>query len=237
MTAGDETMSGHTPQQTPQSSPYGSPHAQAQPSVLPGFQAAALTPQGTGLAEMADMVRMAATAAAAAAEATQASTASGDRKKDRYRLIPKPATFGPTDREQEVSQWKDWYWSLRQYLLVIDGKYEDDLNYVERSDTEVDWDLLDTEEQHRGRFMYSLLSTLLQGRLLSLIRSVDKSNELEALWQLLLNCQPRARNRTMAMLQRLDGLCFVQHEGLDHGTGFEVGREFQSIREDGRQDD
>ena len=40
-----------------------------------------------------------------------------------------------------MSQWRDWYWSLRQYLLVVDGKYEDDLNYVERAGIEeVDWD-------------------------------------------------------------------------------------------------
>lgn len=122
------------------------------------------------MVELARMVATAATAATAAAEAaraaSQASTSTGDRKKDLYRLIPKPANFAPADRDQEVSQWRDWYWSFKQYLLVVDGKYEDDLEYVARSDIdEVDWDLLDADEQHRGRFMYSLLSTLLQGRL------------------------------------------------------------------------
>ena len=61
------------------------------------------------------------------------------------------------NREQKVSLWRDWYWSLKQYLLVVDGKYETDLEEVERADhEEVDWDLLDDDEQHRGRFMYSL---------------------------------------------------------------------------------
>jgi hypothetical protein len=55
-----------------------------------------------------------------------------------------------------------------------------------------DWNLIDDDEQHRGRFMYGLLSTLLQGRLLSPVRGVEKSNGLEALRQLLQNCQPRA---------------------------------------------
>ena len=159
------------------------------------------------MTEMAELARAVASAAATAAEAARAVSQvsnSGDKKKDLHRLIPRPATFAPADRDQEVSQWRDWYWSLRQYLLVVDSKYEDDLNYVERSDVdEVDWDLLDADEQYRGRFMYSLLSTLLQGRLLSLIRSVENSNGLEALRQLLQNCQPRARNRTMAMLQSL----------------------------------
>ena len=70
----------------------------------------------------------------AARAASQASASTGDRKKDLYRLIPKPANFAPADRDQEVSQWRDWYWSFKQYLLVVDGKFEDDLKYVERSD-------------------------------------------------------------------------------------------------------
>ena len=83
----------------------------------------------------------------------------------------------------------------------MDRKYETDLDEVELADhEEVDWDLLDDDEQHRGRLLYSLLSTLLQGRLLGLVRGIEKSNGLEALRQLLQNCQPRARGRTMSML-------------------------------------
>ena len=112
--------------------------------------------------------------------------------------------LAPGDREQEVAQWRDWYWSLKQYLTVSDNKFEDDIAYVERnSATEVDIDVLEDEDRHRGRFLYSLLSSLLQGRLLSLVRNVDRSNGLETLRQLLENCQPRARNRTMSMLQSI----------------------------------
>ena len=157
-------------------------------------------------AEMAELMRMVATAAWVAAEAAKAATGASqgsapDRRKELYKLIPKPAVFAPGDREQEVAQWRDWYWSLKQYLTVIDNKFEDDIAYVERSNvTEVDIDLLEDEERHRGRFLYCLLSSLLQGRLL---RNVDRSNGLEALRQLLENCQPRARNRTMSMLQSI----------------------------------
>ena len=35
---------------------------------------------------------------------------------------------------------------MKQYLLVVDGKYETDLDEVERADhEEVDWDLLDDD--------------------------------------------------------------------------------------------
>lgn len=46
-----------------------------------------------------------------------------------------------------MSQWRDWYWGLRQYLLAIDGRYEEDRQYVEKPDiNEVDRDLLDDDD-------------------------------------------------------------------------------------------
>eukprot|EP00435_Cladocopium_sp_Y103_P038618 s650_g10.t1 len=176
-------------QGSPQGSPRGVQAGQAFPA--PAAQPGVL-PQGNGQMEMVELARLVASAATAAADAARAAAevsqggAGGEKKKDLYRLIPKPAVFAPSDREQEVSQCRDWYWSLRQYLVVIDKKFEDDLEYAERSNLiEVDMDLLEEEEQSRGRFLYSLLSTLLQGRLLSLVRNVDKSNGLEAMRQLL----------------------------------------------------
>ena len=53
----------------------------------------------------------------------------------------------------------------------------------------------------RSRFLYSLLGGLVQGRLVGVLKRVDKFNGYEALRQLLGNCQPRARNRTMNLLQ------------------------------------
>ena len=188
-----------SPGQSPQ--PGGSPHAAA--AVAP---AVALPPGDIG---MNDLARIVAEAAAAAARAAEAATAVStqqqpEKKKDLYRLIPKPPVFNPSDREQEVIQWKDWYWTLKQYLVVVDAAYEKDLDELEeKPSSDVDWDLLTDDEQARGRFLYSLLGTLLQGRLLSVVRNIDHSNGLEAMRQLLENCQPKARNRTMSMLQSI----------------------------------
>ena len=192
-------------QATPAGSPYGSPSGQQDPGLQhPGvFQQAAQVPQwnGNGPAEMAQFARMVAEAATDAAEAARAATqvnsssnSGANKQKDWCKLIPRPSVFNPQDREQEVSMWRDWHWTLHQYLLVVDAGFGGDLEYVE-------WGLLESDEQGRGRFLYSLLSTLLQGRLLSLVRNIEKSNGLEALRQLLSNCQPKARGRTMSMLQ------------------------------------
>ena len=147
-------------------------------------------PQFRGLQiEMAEFMRMVATAATAAAEAAKAAAgalqgSASDKKREPYKLIPELAVFAPGDREQEVAQWREWCWSLKQYLTVIDNKFEDDIAYVERNNaTEVDIDLLEDDERHKGRFLYSLLSSLLQGRLLSFVRNVDRSNGVETLRQ------------------------------------------------------
>ena len=161
---------------------------------------------GAGMS-MEDLVRSlnlsveAATRAAnAAADSMQRS--GGSQQKDLYKLLPKPSSFNPSDRDQEVLQWRDWYWTVRQYIAVIDGKFLEDLDYIEgHMDNELDFDFLSSEEQGRGRFLYGLLGSLVQGRLLGLVRNVSDSNGGEALRQLLLNCQPKARNRTMSLLQ------------------------------------
>ena len=129
-------------------------------------------------------------------------SSSGSLKRDLAKLIPRPSSFSPLDREQEVVQWRDWYWGFKQYLLVVDGAYQEEVEKIEENLTaEVDWDLLSEAEQQRGRFLYSLLGGLVQGRLMGLIRNVDHFNGYEALRQLLSNCQPNARNRTMSLLQ------------------------------------
>eukprot|EP00913_Durusdinium_trenchii_P032259 g30204.t1 len=81
------------------------------------------------------------------------------------------------------------------YFDLICLAIENNLN------VEVDWDLLSEPEQQRGRFLYSLLGSLVQGRLMGLIRNVEQFNGYEALRQLLSNCQPNARNRTLSLLQ------------------------------------
>ena len=101
---------------------------------------------------MAHLARMVAEAATAVADAPRAATqasasnAGGDRR-NWYRLIPRRSGFASSDKDQEVSQWRDWYWGLRQYWLAIDGRYEEDRQYVEKPDiNEVDRDLLDDDD-------------------------------------------------------------------------------------------
>ena len=33
--------------------------------------------------------------------------------------------------EREVLQWRDWYWGFKQYVLVVDGAYQDEADRIE----------------------------------------------------------------------------------------------------------
>lgn len=88
------------------------------------------------------------------------------------------------------------------YLVVVDSSYQDELAKIEdKSGDEVEWAFRNEKEQERARFLYSLLGSLVQGRLIGLIKNVPNYNGFEALRQMLLNCQAQARNRTMNLLQ------------------------------------
>ena len=58
-------------------------------------------------------------------------------------------------------------------------------------------------EQDRSRFLYSVLGSLIQRRLVGAVKNVENFNGYEALRQLLSNCQPQTRNRTMSLLQTI----------------------------------
>ena len=160
--------------------------------------------------ELTQALINAAQSAAKAAQAAQAASSSsgvegsnnGVLKKDLAKLIPRPGSFSPSDREQEVLQWRDWYWSLKQYLVVVDGSFQEEIERIEgNASNEVEWDLMSKAEQERSRFLYSLSGSLVQGRLIGVVKNVESFNGYEALRQMSSNCQPQARNRTMNLLQ------------------------------------
>ena len=63
----------------------------------------------------------------------------GVLKRDLAKLIPRPGTFKPTDREQEILQERDWYWTVKKYLVVVDSAFQDELEKLESNlTTEVD---------------------------------------------------------------------------------------------------
>ena len=54
---------------------------------------------------------------------------------------------------------------MKQYLVVVDSAYQDELEKIEeKSGEEIEWSFLTEKEQERARFLYSLLGSLIHGR-------------------------------------------------------------------------
>ena len=63
--------------------------------------------------------------------------------------------------------------------------------------------LMNEDEKKRSMFLYELLASLLRGRLLTVLRGIPENNGYEALRQLVMQCQPTSRNRSLGILNAL----------------------------------
>ena len=123
---------------------------------------------------------------------------------DWFKLLPKPNSFEPKDYDQEVAGWRDWWWTVNQYLCTLDTKYETELAEIEAKPSVMqDHRVMGEEEKKRSMFLYGLLASLLRGRLLTVLRGIPDNNGYEALRQLVLQCQPTSRNRSLGILHAL----------------------------------
>ena len=62
-------------------------------------------------------------AAESAAAAAKAAATRPESRDDWYKMLPKPSCFEPKDRDAELSQFRDWWWSVEQYLTAVDVEY------------------------------------------------------------------------------------------------------------------
>ena len=172
------------------------------------------SPTGGGLdgAELARRMIVAAEAAATAAQVAaqalqeQQGARTAEKEKDWFKLVPKPATFDPSSREQEIAQWKDWWWSVEQFLATVDSDFQLEIDLVKSHvEQPEDHTQYDAAQLKRAHFLYSLLASLLRGRLLSVLKGVGNNNGYEALRQLFSICQPPSRNRALGLLNAIMG--------------------------------
>ena len=68
------------------------------------------------------------------------------------------------------------------------------------------------DEKKRSILLCGLLASLLRGRLLTVLRGVSENNGYEALRQLVFQCQPTSRNRSLGILNALMGWKDPSHE-------------------------
>ena len=148
---------------------------------------------------------MLATVEAASMAATVAAQALAEPKSQRhgekswYKTLPKPGVFDLKSREEDLSMWRDFAWSLAQYLTPFDIEYVADFEALRKNPS--------TEVDSRSSCLYSLLAGLLKVRplLLLVLRQASKSNGFEAYRQLLNSLEPVSRNRSLGILNAILG--------------------------------
>ena len=149
-------------------------------------------------------LRMLQAAEAAAAAANAAVTRPESQRNDWYKMLPKPGIFDPKDREAELSSFRDWWWSVEQYLDAVDTEYLAHFDIVRQNlDTAIRMSTLTAEQHRRGTFLYGLLASLLKGRPLMMLKGIERGNGFEAVRQLFKTCQPSSRNRALGLLHLL----------------------------------
>ena len=146
----------------------------------------------------------ASTAAQALLELKNRTSSSPSDEKAWYRLLPRPSVFDPDSREAELAQWREWSWSVEQYLASMDPEFAVDLARIRKnSNAEVDMSIMDESEKKRCTFLYGLYASLLRQRPLMMLKKIEGSNGFEAFRQLVLSMEPVSRNRSLGILNAI----------------------------------
>ncbi len=166
----------------------------------PGSPVAAM--DGAELARRMVMAsEAAAQSAALAAEALRDLKVNDNEGKNLYKLLPRPSNWEPKNRDEELSSWRDWTWSLEQYLSSIDPEYGDEIEALRKNITVVqDMTVMTDKEKKRCTFLYGLLASLLKHRPLAMLKQIPGNNGYEALRQMMEAYEPMTRNRSMGLL-------------------------------------
>ena len=175
-----------------------SPQSPAQPAI-DGAELARRMLMATEAASMA-----ASTAAQALLELKDRTSSSSSDEKAWYRLLPRPSVFDPDSRETELAQWREWSWSVEQYLASMDPEFAVDLARIRKnSNAEVDMSIMDDSERKRCTFLYGLYASLLRQRPLMMLKKIEGSNGFEAFRLLVLSMEPVSRNRSLGILNAI----------------------------------
>ena len=166
--------------------------------------------------DVAALVQAALDAARAASEAVVAlrdqqsnrsSTAGGFQEASK--VVRQPEPFGSECHEDDLAKWQDFNVSFKAWLYYGNKHFETDLHRVEVTHAETPISSVDGEPQEvkdRCNQLYSILTGLLKGKPLRLLRQVSNRNGFEVWRQLCQLFMPRTRSRAISILAALMGV-------------------------------
>ena len=120
------------------------------------------------------------------------------------KVLKYPDGFGSDDFEKDCGLWFSWSMSFRNWLEFAEPVFESELREVEqRLDEQTSITGMPEACALRGKRLWTILSTLLKGRALGILRSVTDRNGYEV-WRLLVTTySPKTRSRSLAMLSAI----------------------------------
>lgn len=136
--------------------------------------------------QMMMVAAQAAQAVTAAAKAIQdMQKPSGQRFGEASKVVKMPDAFGTEDHEKDQRTWRDFFLNFKSWLFYGDSQFEKEVKYIEDHPKETALLTNMTEEQKgRARQLYSILTGLLKGKPLRVLRQVSDRNGYEVLRQL-----------------------------------------------------
>ena len=158
--------------------------------------------------DLGALIQAATEAANAAAEATKALKAQQSSRssfQEASKVVRLPEPFGSENHEDDLARWQDFQVNFRAWLYYGNPLFEQDLHRTELHGAnpipavsgEPD------EVQQRCKQLYSILTGLLRGKPLRLLRQVTERNGFEVWRQLIQLYLPKTKSRSISLLSAL----------------------------------
>ena len=159
--------------------------------------------------EAVHMMQVAAQAAQAASEAAAAlklfvERDSNDRQKfsEASKVVKMPEAFGTEDHEADARNWRDFLLNFKSWLFYADKSFEPGLSNVESNPKNVvSLAAMNDDTKSKALQLYAILTGLLKGKPLRLLRQQDDRNGLEVYRQLVQMFTPQSKTRALSVLQ------------------------------------
>ena len=166
-----------------------------------------------GALDVAQLIQAATDAARAAADAAaalrdvQASRGTGLSGKgfsEASKVIRQPDPFGSENHEEDLSKWQDFTVNFKAWLFYGDSGFESDLHRVETNyaSTPIEFPRSEPNDvQERCKQLFNILTGILRGKPLRLLRQTSERNGFEVWRKLVQLFSPKTKSRSISLLR------------------------------------
>ena len=144
----------------------------------------------------------AAATAAKTMEETLSRKAGNGKFGEASKVVRMPGCFGvEADHDAEQSKWPEFCIGFKAWLYYAESEYEKELTYVEDNVKSAQpLSGMNQDSKARAEQLYSILTGLLRGRPLKILRSVSERNGYEVWRQLIVQYSPKTKGRAISVL-------------------------------------